>query len=176
MAEVEKEAIGVAEDKTCDYKLTWERNDYLTHPDMVKRILDKIGEKFFLLDVCCSYSNIPAVKRFVFGQNDGLKESWKTLKSKWAWAFCNPPFNECDKWVKKAYREQQEGNQSVLIIPARTETAYWRDYILSNENVEIDWLCKTDKWKFLNPDTNEEMGVFKNALAIVYFKVKEYYE
>ena len=54
-----------------------------------------------------------------------------------------------------------------MLIPVRTETKYWHDYILNNPRVTIEWLRKG--YKFLNKD-NEEMGVFKNALALVYFE------
>ena len=54
-----------------------------------------------------------------------------------------------------------------MLIPVRTETKYWHDYILFNNDVTIEWLRKG--YKFLNRD-NEEMGVFKNALALVYFE------
>jgi hypothetical protein len=84
-----------------------------------------------------------------------------------AFNWCNPPFNECRKWIAKAYLESQKGNKTALLIPVRTETAYWHEYILFNPDVKIEWLRKG--YKFLNRD-NEEMGVFKNALAIVYFE------
>lgn len=54
-----------------------------------------------------------------------------------------------------------------MLIPARTETAYFHKYILNQPNVEIEFLKKG--YKFLNSN-NEEMGIFKNALALVYFK------
>ena len=56
----------------------------------------------------------------------------------------------------------------MLLIPVRTETAYWHDYILHNENVEITWLRKG--YRFINPETKQPMGIFKNALAFVLFK------
>lgn len=55
-----------------------------------------------------------------------------------------------------------------MLIPVRTETKYWHEYILFNPNVEIEWLRKG--YSFLNPDDLKPMGVFKNALALVYFK------
>lgn len=42
----------------------------------------------------------------------------------------------------------------------------WHDYILNNPAVHIDWLRKGHK--FLDSENNE-MGVFKNPLALVYF-------
>ena len=44
--------------------------------------------------------------------------------------FCNPPYGrETGKWVRKAWEEAQKGTTIVLLIPARTDTAYFHDYI-----------------------------------------------
>ena len=64
------------------------------------------------------------------------------------------------------------GKSTVLLIPARTETKYWQEYILNNEqankkDVHVYFLRKG--YSFLNAQTNEPMGIFKNALAIVVF-------
>ncbi len=47
---------------------------------------------------------------------------------------------------------------------------YWHDYILNNPQVKIEWLRKG--YSFINPDDNKPMGIFKNALALVYFNKK----
>ncbi|WP_407454375.1 hypothetical protein, partial [Methanobrevibacter sp.] len=79
-----------------------------------------------------------------------------------------PPFNDCAKWVEKAFNENREkGINIAMLIPVRTETKYWHEYILSNPNVDIIWLRKG--YRFLDID-NQEMGVFKNALALVFFR------
>ena len=144
-------------------------NTYLTPPELIQRGLqilalqkgEPVADKFDC-DVCCSDENIPAKFYFKDGIKDGLHQNWKQYN------WCNPPFDQCAKWVKKAYAEQLKGNTSILLIPVRTETAYWHDYILHNPEVEIYWLRKG--YKFINPKTLEEMGVFKNALALVLFK------
>lgn len=152
-------------------KYTYGKNDntYLTPASLINKALQILSlekgvtklEKFDC-DVCCSNENIPATYYYKYGLKDGLQESWMDYN------WCNPPFDACPKWVKKAYNEQQKGKTSILLIPVRTETKYWHDYILYNENTEIYWLRKG--YKFLNPETHEEMGVFKNALALVLFR------
>lgn len=51
--------------------------------------------------------------------------------------FCNPPYGrEIGKWVRKAYEEgHKENTVVVLLIPARTDTKYFHDYI--NHRAEI---------------------------------------
>ena len=151
------------------YTYGMNHNTYLTPISLIQKGLSILtlykGTKpvdKFDCDVCCSNDNVPAKVHYTYPEHNGLTEHWMDYN------WCNPPFNECPKWVKKAYAEQQLGRTSILLIPVRTETAYWHDYILYNENTEIYWLRKG--YRFLNPETHEEMGVFKNALALVLFK------
>lgn len=144
------------------YNFDWKENDYKTPQVIYQKALDRWEIKEFSLDTCCSDENIPAKKYFKNGQIDGLKNYWCSK------CWCNPPFNECKKWIEKAFMQNKHFKTKVaMLIPARTETRYWHDYILNNDNVHIEFLRKG--YKFLNRD-NEEMGVFKNALALVYFE------
>jgi site-specific DNA-methyltransferase (adenine-specific) len=45
--------------------------------------------------------------------------------------FCNPPYGrEVGKWVEKSYKEAKKKNTTVvMLIPARTDTRYFHDYI-----------------------------------------------
>ena len=45
--------------------------------------------------------------------------------------FCNPPYGrEISRWVKKCYEESKKPNTTVvMLIPARTDTSYFHDYI-----------------------------------------------
>ena len=53
--------------------------------------------------------------------------------------FCNPPYGrEIGKWVRKAWEEAKSGTTIVLLIPARTDTSYFHDYILGH--AEIRWV------------------------------------
>jgi site-specific DNA-methyltransferase (adenine-specific) len=143
------------------YNFEQKRNDYMSPPELVKKALAVKNRQEFDLDVCCSDFNIPAIHYYTDGDCDGLKMRWKKLN------WCNPPFDQCAKWIKKAYEEQQEGNETVILIPVRTETKDWHEYILFNPKVEIQWLRKG--YSFINPDDKKSMGVFKKALALVYF-------
>lgn len=142
------------------YNFGWDANDYMTPPELYQKALRRFRVDVFDLDTCCSIENIPAKEYYKNKQVDGLTAEWRQLN------WCNPPFNECKKWIAKAYIEQQKGNSTVMLIPVRTETAYWHEYILYNKDVYIEWLRKG--YRFLN-NNNEVMGVFKNALALVYF-------
>lgn len=143
------------------YTYKYRKNDYKTPPELYKEALKYFGIEKFDLDACCSDKHIPAKKYYKFGKKDGLKEKWGDV------TWCNPPFNECKKWIEKAYCEHLRGCNIAMLLPVRTETKYWHDYILHNEYVDINFLRKG--YRFLN-NKNEKMGVFKNALALVYFQ------
>lgn len=52
--------------------------------------------------------------------------------------FCNPPYGrEVGKWVRKAYEEAQRGATVVLLIPARTDTTYFHDYIYGRAEIRF---------------------------------------
>ena len=44
--------------------------------------------------------------------------------------FMNPPYGRViGKWIEKAYKESLKGAVVVCLIPSRTDTRYWHDYI-----------------------------------------------
>lgn len=161
------------------YNFESKSGDYLTPECVYKPLLNEIGREQFDCDVCCSDTNVPAIARFTpdgfyvydrkLGDANGLTGGWSPIN------WMNPPFRECAKWVKKASEEQQKGNTTYSILPVRTETKFWADYILDEKggtnrpDVEVRFLRKG--LKFLSPE-GKEMGVFKNPLAIVIFKGK----
>lgn len=52
--------------------------------------------------------------------------------------FCNPPYSEIAAWVKKAYLESSAPKTViVLLIPARTDTRYFHEYILHRAEVRF---------------------------------------
>ena len=52
--------------------------------------------------------------------------------------FCNPPYSQISKWVQKAYEEShKDGTIVVLLIPARTDTRYFHDYILHRSEIRF---------------------------------------
>lgn len=85
---------------------------------------DKLNRIFdFTLDPCASDSNHKAEKYFTIEDN-GLEQSWDGERT-----FMNPPYGrEIGKWVKKA--SEQKGGLAVCLVPARTDTKWWHDYVV----------------------------------------------
>lgn len=52
--------------------------------------------------------------------------------------FCNPPYGSNIKhWVKKCHDEAQKGTLVVMLIPARTDTSYFHDYIYHKAEIRF---------------------------------------
>lgn len=92
---------------------------------------DELNEKFnFTLDVCAESHNAKC-ERFITPEVDGLKSSWDN-ETVW----CNPPYGrEIGKWVKKA--SETTGGVVVMLLPARTDTRWFHDYILDKAGVKF---------------------------------------
>jgi len=88
-------------------------------------------EFHFTLDVCASASNSKC-PRFFSTDDNGLSQSWSGV------CWMNPPYGrEIGEWVRKAYEESQRGATVVCLIPARTDTAYWHDYVMRSSEVRL---------------------------------------
>lgn len=58
---------------------------------------------------------------------DALTTHWFTKDLGAIW--CNPPYSMCKEFVKKASEAAQLGSKVVMLIPSRTDTRYFHDYI-----------------------------------------------
>jgi phage N-6-adenine-methyltransferase len=84
----------------------------------------------FTLDPCANEINAKCPKFFT-KQNDGLAQSWAGER-----VFMNPPYGRViGEWVRKAYEESRNGALVVCLIPARTDTRYWHDYVMRADEV-----------------------------------------
>ena len=54
---------------------------------------------------------------------DGLSIKWKEKN------FVNPPYSQISKWVDKSIYENKIGKHVVLLIPARTDTKYFKKLV-----------------------------------------------
>jgi phage N-6-adenine-methyltransferase len=97
---------------------------------------DKLNAEFqFTLDPCAISQNAKCEKYYT-RKEDGLKQNWQGET-----VFCNPPYGRVIKdWVKKCYEESRKENTTVvMLIPARTDTSYFHDYIY-NKAKEIRFI------------------------------------
>ena len=97
---------------------------------------EKLNKEFnFNLDPCAIKENAKC-ENFYTPEDDGLTKSWGGHI-----VFCNPPYGKKIKdWVEKCYNESKKENTTVvLLIPARTDTKYFHEYIY-NKSKEIRFI------------------------------------
>lgn len=64
--------------------------------------------------------------------SNGLEISWGERN------YVNPPYGQKLKiWIKKAFEESKKGKLVVLLIPSRTDTKYWHEYIMKADEIRF---------------------------------------
>lgn len=97
-----------------------ESNEWYTPFDLYET-LDK--EFNFNLDPCATDDNAKCDNYYTI-DDDGLSQEWNGN------VFVNPPYGrEIKHWVEKSFKESQMDNVIVMLIPSRTDTRYWHDWI-----------------------------------------------
>jgi phage N-6-adenine-methyltransferase len=91
-------------------------------------------EFYFNFDACASEQNAKC-KQYCSKEQDGLAQQWGDR------TWCNPPYGrEIGRWVRKAYEESRAGKLVVMLIPARTDTKWFHEYIYNKAGVEIRFI------------------------------------
>ena len=90
---------------------------------------DSLNREFhFDLDACALPENAKC-ERYFTPEEDGLKQEWNGT------VWCNPPYGrQIGKWVEKAYKS---GCTVVMLIPARTDTRWFHDYIYGKAEIRF---------------------------------------
>ena len=126
-------------------------------------LFDKLNAEFrFTLDPCADENNHKCEKYYT-KEIDGLAQCWKGER-----VFCNPPYGrEIGSWVRKCYLHSEARNgMAVMLIPARTDTKWFHEYIYGKPNVEVRFL--KGRLKFVGACYNAPF-----PSMIVIFKGKE---
>ena len=106
------------------------KSDEWTTPDDFFKELDK--EFNFNLDAAASDENHKCSNYFTM-QQDGLTQNWGGCR-----VFINPPYSQIDKWVAKAFYETKQDNTLVvMLIPSRTDTRYFHNYIYGRTEIRF---------------------------------------
>lgn len=90
-------------------------------------------------------------------KNDALEQNWNDFDG---WSFCNPPYGrQLKKWVQKA---SESNSKIVMLIPARTDTSYWHDYIFGKAQI----IFLKGRLKFELDGVGQDAAPFPSALVI----------
>lgn len=98
-----------------------------------QQLFDSLNDEFgFTLDPCCTKENAKCEKFYTI-EDDGLSKSWYGDV-----VFMNPPYGRgIGHWVKKAFDESKNGTTVVCLIPARTDTSYWHNYVFGHAEIRF---------------------------------------
>lgn len=110
-----------------------------------QEFFDELDREFhFTLDPCATKENAKC-ERYYTKNDNGLRMKWGTET-----VFCNPPYGrEINKWVLKCHMAAKNGATVVMLIPARTDTIYFHEYIYKKAK-EIRFI--RGRLKFVNGD------------------------
>src|ERR1700751_2922510 len=110
----------------------------------------------FEVDVCATAGNAKCPRYFT-PEVDGLRQKWTGT------CWCNPPYGRTiGKWLCKAWQSAQSGATVVCLIPARTDTKWWHDYVTKGKVLFWPGRLKFGEGKNSAPFPSA-IGVFETA-------------
>src|SRR4029078_9375176 len=91
--------------------------------------------------------------------------------------YVNPPYGkEVSDWISKASKEAELGRRIVMLLPARTDTKWFHEYIYNKPNVEIRFLRGRQKMIDLdNPDKKPNTAPFPSMVVIFHPSATQYF-
>ena len=98
-----------------------------------RELFASLNKRFkFTLDPCSTIENHLCNKYYTKEEN-GLCKSWKGET-----VFVNPPYSKIKQWVEKCYKEYEtNGTTIVMLIPSRTDTRYFHEYIYHKSEIQF---------------------------------------
>ena len=107
------------------------KDDWATPQDFY----DKLNAEFhFTLDPCADDKNHKC-DIYYTKEQDGLSQNWGGQT-----VFCNPPYGSksTGNWIKKCAEESKKPNTTVvMLIPARTDTRAFHEYIYGKAEIRF---------------------------------------
>lgn len=104
------------------------KDDWTTPKDLFNKLNDEFD---FTVDLCASHDNA-LCWRYYTKENSGLDADLTGER-----VFCNPPYGrkETALWIKKC--ATCGADVAVMLIPARTDTAAFHDYIYGKAEIRF---------------------------------------
>ena len=95
-------------------------------------LFDELHHEFgFTLDVCALAANAKC-PAFFTPEMDGLAQEWTGV------CWMNPPYGRSiGRWMEKAFTSAAAGALVVCLVPARTDTAWWHEFVTKASEVRF---------------------------------------
>jgi phage N-6-adenine-methyltransferase len=93
-----------------------------------KELFEPLKKEFNIeFDVCASATNAKC-ERYWTKEENALEKKWEGV------CWMNPPYGrDLKKWVRKAYESSLNGATVVCLLPVRSNTNWWHDYVMKGE-------------------------------------------
>lgn len=132
-----------------------QRQDWETPPELFRMLDAEFG---FELDVCATASSAKC-REFFSPEVNGLEQAWRGV------CWMNPPYGKAiGRWLAKAYLASLAGATVVCLLPARTDTRWWHEFVMRGEIRFLQGRLKFGRGKHSAPFPS----------AIVVFRPKRY--
>jgi len=97
-----------------------------------QELFDLLDAEFnFTLDVCAIASNAKCSRYFTPEQN-ALLQTWEGI------CWMNPPYGkDTSAWMRKAFDSAQAGAVVVCLLPARTDTRWFHQWVIGRASIRF---------------------------------------
>lgn len=111
------------------------------------------AEFHFTLELAALPHNAKCARFFTPG-DDALTHTWEGV------CWLNPPYGFALRiWLRKAHESAEQGATVVCLVPARTDTTWWHDYVLPH--AEIRYIRGRGKFNGIG-----NSATFPSAIAV----------
>lgn len=107
-----------------------------------QKFWEKLDDKYrFVFDLACSASNCKTRDGFT-EEDDSLDQEWAriSMETRGGWLWLNPPYSRVREFVDKAWFESSLGARIVCLVPARTDTYWFHEYIYNQTGVSYEFI------------------------------------
>ncbi|MDF4269323.1 phage N-6-adenine-methyltransferase [Vibrio parahaemolyticus] len=120
-------------------------------------VFEKLNEEFnFTLDATAEPETALCDNYFTI-DDDALTQDWGNQT-----VYCNPPYSQLKDFAKKAQEEAQKGATVVMLVPARTDTKAFHDYLSHGEVRLIK-----GRLKFLMEGKEQDAAPFPSMVCVM---------
>lgn len=123
-------------------------------------LFDRLNHVYeFQLDACATAKNAKC-QQFFTKKDDGLTQDWHPSRRIWV----NPPYGRTiGLWMRKAWEESSKGCLVACLVPARTDTKWWHNWV--NGKAQVTFI--EGRLKFVNTKQNRKgTAPFPSALVV----------
>ena len=117
------DGLGSMDDATQAAMFSHLSDEWETPQDLFNALHD---EFVFRLDAAASAGNTKCEHYYSRDDPDALTADWRAFAGS---VWLNPPYSQCEDFIAKAHSESLRGVTTVALLPSRTDTRWWHDYV-----------------------------------------------